>query len=54
MLRATIAAALAASAKSMCSSYSWLIANAGQLLMTASIAADTVPEYVMSSPRLAP
>ncbi len=44
MLRATTAAAVAASAKSMGSSYSWLIANEGQLLMTPSIAAETVPE----------
>ena len=44
MLRATTAAASAASAKSICSWYSCEIANAGQLLMTASIAADTVPE----------
>ncbi len=54
MLRATIAEATAASSKSTSSTYSWLTANAGQLLITASIAADTVPEYVMSSPRLAP
>ena len=33
-----------ARAKSIGSSYSCEIANAGQLLITASIAADTVPE----------
>ena len=48
------AAARAASAKSACSQYSCEIAKAGQLLITASIAAETVPEYVMSSPRFAP
>ena len=54
MFRATAAAARPASVKSGCSKYSCEIANAGQLLMTASIAALTVPEYVMSSPRFAP
>ena len=44
MFRATAAAARAARSKSGCSRYSWLIAKAGQLLMTASIAALTVPE----------
>src|SRR5450756_1834305 len=52
--RATTVAAAAASVKSSGAKSSWLIANAGQPERTASIAALTVPEYVMSSPRFAP
>ena len=52
--RATTVAAAAASEKSSGAKSSWLIANAGHPERTASIAALTVPEYVMSSPRLAP
>src|SRR5664279_5073744 len=52
--RATTVAAAAASVKSSGAKSSWLIANAGQPESTASIAALTVPEYVMSSPRFAP
>ena len=44
MLRATMRRGQRASVKSSCSVYSCEIANAGQLLITASIAADTVPE----------
>ena len=42
--RATTVAAAAASAKSSGAKSSWLIANAGQPDITASIAALTVPE----------